>query len=364
MDLLTAVALSTIPGVSRVKAATVFKDLREHSRSGTSGLEDVIASCMAEEADRNGLAARARRDASALLAAATPAGIVAIAWNDDRYPPLLRTIADPPTVLWARGRTDALTRPAVAIVGSRAATPYALEVAARLGLELAERGLVVVSGLARGADGAAHRGCLAAGGSTVAVLGSGPDVIYPAEHREMAVSICKDGCLVSDLGPGGPPLPEHFPLRNRLISGISLAVVVVEASERSGSLITARYALEQGRDVLAVPGSVLSGRNRGSHGLLKDGAKVVETADDILEGLGWPAGASGEPARPVADRNSLKIDALLERLAAGEPYDFEQLAELTGLSGPKLLARLTEWELQGRLVRTGGGRFSRLAQTL
>ena len=153
-----------------------------------------------------------------------------VSWSDDRYPPLLSAIADPPPVLWCRGAVDALSRPAVAIVGSRAATPYAQDVAAHLAAELAAAGLVVVSGLARGADGAAHRGCLSAGGATVAVLGCGPDVVYPPEHRELAASICRTGALVSELGPGGPPLPEHFPLRNRLISGISLAVVVVEAS--------------------------------------------------------------------------------------------------------------------------------------
>jgi DNA processing protein len=363
MDLRTAVALSTIPGVSRVRAAAVFKDLREHSRSGTVGLEDVITSCLTN-CDVRTLAAQALNDATLLLAAAPPAGIDAMLWSDDRYPPLLRMIPDPPPVLWVRGCIEILARPAVAIVGSRAATPYALEVAARLGAELATRGLTVVSGLARGADGAAHKGCLSAGGSTVGVLGSGVDVIYPAEHRQLAVSICKSGCLISDLGPGAPPLPEHFPLRNRLISGISLAVVVVEASEQSGSLITARYGLEQGRDVMAVPGSVLSGRNRGSHGLLKDGAKVVETADDILEGLGWPdSGPVGTPAAPDSGKQ-LKTDQLLEKMVVGEPYDFDQLANVTGLAGPKLLARLTEWELQGRVVRIGGGRFRRVAQTV
>jgi DNA processing protein len=149
-------------------------------------------------------------------------------------------------VLWVRGSADVLPRRAVAIVGSRAATAYALEVAGRLAGELADRNVLVVSGLARGADGAAHRGCLAGDGTTVAVMGSGPDVIYPPEHEALAARICGAGALVSELGPGAPPLPDHFPQRNRLISGISLAVVVVEASERSGSLITARCALEQG----------------------------------------------------------------------------------------------------------------------
>jgi DNA processing protein len=363
MDLPSAVALSTIPGVSRSRAAAVLRELRDQS-VGAIALEDVIAVC-AGDAQVDNLAAAARQTATALLTAAIPAGVVAISCEDERYPPLLRAIADPPPVLWVRGMVAALSRPAVAIVGSRAATPYAVEVAARLAGELADRGLVVVSGLARGVDGAAHRGCLAAGGTTVAVLGCGPDVVYPAEHRELTASICQDGTLVSDLGPGAPPLPEHFPLRNRLISGISLAVVVVEASERSGSLITARYALEQGRDVMAVPGSVLSGRNRGSHALLKDGAKVVETADDILEELGWTVssleGRAGADASQVPV-NPLKVNVLLDKLAVGESYDLDDLAALMGLPGPKLLARVTEWELQGHLVRSTGGRFQRPPQ--
>ncbi|MGZ8869242.1 MAG: DNA-processing protein DprA, partial [Thermoanaerobaculia bacterium] len=200
-----------------------------------------------------------------------------------------------------------------------------------------------------------------AGGATLAVLGSGPDVIYPPEHRALSVSICTNGALVSEHGPGVPPLPDHFPLRNRLISGISLGVVVVEASEKSGSLITARYALEQGRDVMAVPGSVLGGRNRGSHALLKDGAKVVETADDILEELGWPALCRAEgPCLSAAkiSGNSFKLDELLQKLTPGESYDLDEMSATLGLTGSKLLPRLTEWEMKGQLVRMAGGRYA------
>ena len=374
MNLLDAVALSTLRGIARARAAAVFKELREHSGELDISLEEVIAVC-APVAGVETVAAAARLQAAALLDAASASQIEAIRWDDERYPPLLRAIDDPPPVLWVRGRLAPLTRPAVAIVGSRAATPYALEVAARLGGELADRGLLVVSGLARGADGAAHRGCLAAGGVTVAVLGCGPDVVYPQEHRDLAVSICGEGALVSELGPGAPPLPEHFPLRNRLISGICLAVVVVEANEKSGSLITARYALDQGRDVMAVPGSVLGGRNRGSHALLKNGAKVVETADDILEELGWPALRSGaaslegpalrssEPTGDQISHNSLKKDELLVRLTPGDTYDLDEMSATLGITGSKLLPRLTEWEMQGRVVRLAGGRYALVGRT-
>lgn len=363
MDLHGAVALSTLSGLTRGRAFAVFKELV--GQAGSTSLEEVIA-CAAPGAHIERIAADARRQASALLDAAAPAGIVPIQSADDRYPPLLRAIADPPPVLWARGDLAALARPAVAIVGSRAATTYALEVAQRLGRELADHGVLVVSGLARGADGAAHRGCLDGGGATVAVLGSGPDVIYPAEHRQLAVEICKSGALVSEHGPGVPPLPDHFPLRNRLISGISRGVVVVEANEKSGSLITARYALDQGRDVMAVPGSVLGGRNRGSHALLKDGAKVVETAVDILEELGWPLSSPPGVARsgPVEggaeiSSNSLNSDELLQKLTPGESYDLDEMSATVGLSGSVLLPRLTRWEMQGRLVKLPGGRYAR-----
>jgi DNA processing protein len=351
MDLQNAVALTVIPGVSRTRAAAVFKELQ--TRTGDAvGLDDVIAAC-GRDATVETLARDARAEAGLLLERASAAGITVVGCDDDRYPPLLRTIIDPPPVVWVRGAVAALARPAIAIVGSRAATPYALEVAMRLAGELVRCGLVVVSGLARGVDGAAHRGSVEAGGCTIAVLGSGPDVVYPREHCELAASVCKDGALISELGPGAPPLPEHFPLRNRLISGISLGVVVVEASDKSGSLITARCALEQGRDVMAVPGSVLGGRNRGSHALLKDGAKVVETADDILEELGW---ARPDEAAKISAK-SLEGEGLLAKLTPGEAYGVDELSATVGLTGSSLLPRLTEWEMQGRLVKMAGGRY-------
>jgi DNA processing protein len=204
------------------------------------------------------------------------------------YPALLARIADPPRRLWLRGDPSALAMPCVAIVGSRAASPYGLRVAEQLAADLARVGITVVSGLARGVDSAAHHGALTAG-RTVAMLGCGVDVIYPPEHEALAQRILEaHGALVSELPPGTPPRRGNFPRRNRLISGVSLAVVVVEASIRSGSLQTARFALDQGREVLAVPGPVVGERFRGSHGLLRDGAKLVESASDILEELWWP----------------------------------------------------------------------------
>ena len=385
MDLQSVVAVSMLP-VSRLLAATVFKErllaatvfkerllaatvFKERLLAATVSneaclhpppdiLEAVLRGCGVAAAEWRGFAAIARERARSALVRAGQSGITPITLLDDRYPALLSVTADPPPVLWIQGDAGLLGRPTVAVVGSRAATLYALEVAARLGEELAQKGIVVASGLARGVDSAAHRGCLAGAGSTTAVLGSGLDRVYPAENRELAATISKTGVLVSELGPGAAALAEHFPLRNRIISGISLAVVVVEASEKSGSLITARYALEQGRDVLAVPGSVLSGRNRGSHGLLKDGAKVVETADDILEELGWASG----PSRVNCPSKYMTTDPLLVRMEPGEVYRLEELIALTGTPGPKLLARLTELELNGLVSGVGGVGFAKVAR--
>jgi DNA processing protein len=355
MDLHTAVAASMLPAW-RSPVAAAFKEIR-HIAATPSSLFDVLAA-VRFGGDRQQAVDGAREAADQALRAARDRGIDPIPIFDERYPALLACTADPPPVLWVRGDPVALSRPAVAIVGSRAATAYALEVGARLAAELAERGLVVVSGLARGVDSSAHRGCLDAGGVTVAVLGSGVDRIYPPEHDGLALNISKSGALVSELGPGARPLPEHFPLRNRIISGISLAVVVVEASEKSGSLITARCALEQGRDVMAVPGSILSGRNRGSHSLLKDGAKVVETADDILEELGWPGSRPTPDVSPKLLNRDPLLAQLLDRMAAGEAYALDDLAAMTGINGARLLPRLMELELLG-MVSSAGGRFLR-----
>jgi DNA processing protein len=185
------------------------------------------------------------------------------------------------------------------------------------------------------------------------VLGSGADVIYPPEHAALAREIESTGVVMSELAPGTPPLPLFFPLRNRIISGLSRAIVVIEAGEKSGSLITARLALDQGREVLAVPGNVLSGRNRGAHGLLRDGAKIVEDADDILEELGLPAKGAAAPGA------SVPADPVLACLTPGEPADLDAIAERSGVAPARLLPRLFELELKGLVARAGGGRFIR-----
>jgi DNA processing protein len=336
------------------------RDIMERLRAGRPAgtlLQELLS-----ERDRRGQAAvaRLRKRAPAALADAARAGLRVVTWSDAAFPPSLAAIADPPPVLWCRGNMSALRSPAVAIVGSRAGSPYALAVAERLAADLAARGLVVVSGLARGVDSAAHRGALAVRGATIAVLGSGADVIYPPEHEALAHEIEADGLVVSELSPGTPPRPFFFPMRNRIISGLSRAVVVVEAGEKSGSLITARCALEQGRDVLAVPGNALTGRNRGGHALLRDGARIAENADDVLEELDLARVENGSGAdRRDAQPGTGAADPVLCCLPPGEPCDLDAIAERSGLSAARLLPRLLELELQGCVRRAGSGRFIR-----
>lgn len=307
---------------------------------------------------------RCRARAGRLLDAAAAAGIEPVGWRDSRYPRQLAGLDDQPPVVWLKGNAAALAKPAVALVGSRAASPYAVAVAERLASDLSGSGVAVVSGCARGVDAAAHRGALGGEGATIAVLGSGVDVIYPAEHAALAASIARAGAVVSEFPPGAPPLRHHFPQRNRLISGLARGVVVVEAGSRSGSLITARYAAEQGREVMAVPGNVLSGRSAGAHALVRDGAALVETADDILEeiGMGALAGppdtaAAGAERAGAAARE--EPDPVLRHMDPGETCAVDDLIARSGLDGPTLMLKLTELEIAGRVTRAGAGRFVR-----
>jgi DNA processing protein len=336
-------------------------------------LDEAVALSLVADLPRPGLTDRLRGSDPTLRELALPRlreareareraardGVSVIAWNDPVFPAALHAIGDMPAVLWYRGTLDAFAAPAVAVIGSRAASATALETAQRLGDELAASGVTVVSGLARGVDSAAHRGALRSG-RTIAVLGSGVDRVYPPEHRGLAREIAVSGLVVSEFAPGMPPLKFHFPLRNRLISGLSRAVVVIEASERSGSLITAACALEQGRDVMAVPGNVLSGRNRGGHALLRDGAKIVECADDILDELGLaPAPGGRSQTASTGSGSKTSPDPLLRVMDAGHAYDLDGLAALCGVNGVRLLPRLFELELQGFVRRLAGGRFMR-----
>jgi DNA processing protein len=265
-------------------------------------------------------------------------------------PELLRQIHDPPRALFLRGLAPAevLAKPAVAVVGARACSPYGAQVARMLGRELAAAGLVVVSGLARGVDGEAHRGALEATGLTVAVLGCGIDRDYPAAHAELARRICERGLVVSEYEPGVEPAPWRFPARNRIIAGLAAVTVIVEARERSGALITADFALEGGREVFAVPGEITGSLANGTNRLLRQGATPLTSTEDVLELFGLAA--SQRPRTPTVGPTAA---AVLEHLADGAA-SADELARATGLEPGPVAAALMELELAGLTVEADG----------
>lgn len=302
-----------------------------------------------------------------------------LAWLDDHpgrrlltladpdYPPLLLHTADPPLLLYLEGRTELLSSEAIAIVGSRRPTPQGLENARRMARQLGERGWTVVSGLAAGIDGAAHAGALEAAAGTVAVVGTGLDVVYPHAHRALAARIAREGLMVSEFPLGTSPLPDNFPQRNRIIAGLARGTLVVEAALRSGSLITARQAADSGREVFAVPGSIQSQQARGCHALLREGAKLVESVDDILDELGGgphalPSCRGAEPGGTAADDAGEPDDEVLRALGH-DPVSLDALIARCGWPASALNVRLMELELEGHVARLPGGLFQRQQAT-
>lgn len=282
--------------------------------------------------------------------------ISAVALCDSAYPALLRSVDSPPPFLYVRGAVDALQLPQLAVVGSRRASPMGMRAAAQLSGDMAAVGLTVTSGLALGIDGAAHRAAVDVGGLTVAVMATGIDRVYPTQHRGLAAAICGSGCLVSEFAPGTPPRRDHFPRRNRLISGLSLGTLVVEADLPSGSLITANTALDQGREVFTLPWSIYHGNGRGCLQLLRDGAVLVQTSRDITDALGQlpppesPSMPQGSPAR-VLSRYARQIADQLDDAAV----DADSLAATVDLPLQSVITALTELELAGCVQRCAGG---------
>lgn len=289
-----------------------------------------------------------------------------LAWTDSDYPPLLREIPDPPVALYVVGEPAWLTRPQIAVVGARNPTPSGRDNARAFAQALSRAGLTITSGLALGIDAAAHLGALACGGSTVAVCGTGLDRVYPAAHRHLAHTIAERGALVSEFPLGTPPRAQNFPVRNRLISGLSLGVLVVEAAAQSGSLITARCALEQGREVFAIPGSIHSPLARGCHALIRQGAKLVETVEDVLEELGAIArhvvhSAPASPAAPAPPPGlAPELQGLLEHMGY-DPVGVDVLVARSGLTADAVSSMLLQLELLGCVAACPGGRYVRTA---
>ena len=293
-------------------------------------------------------------------------GVCIVPIGTSRYPPRLAAIASPPPVLYCRGDPGILDSAQIAIVGSRAGTRGGLDRARSLARDLAACGLVITSGLARGIDAAAHRGALDAGGSSVAVLATGPDRIYPRTNSELAHELLEAGALVTERAPGTPPLPENFPRRNRLISGLGLGVLVVEASMRSGSLTTARFAANEGREVFAVPGSVDNALSRGCHALIRDGAKLVESVADVLDEFAQPGGLSVPSVhpKPGASNDAAGATGRLDEPArtvlhavGHDPVTLDRLVGHTGLTAGRLAAILATLEIEGWIEALPGSRY-------
>lgn len=331
------------------------------------GLPDIVFSA-GQSALRSVIGDKAT---TLLLDAENEIGVrTALAWSqepdqyiitlaDDEYPKALLEIPDPPTLLYVRGRYDLLNCPALAVVGSRNPTPQGIQNAERFASAFAQAGLVIASGLALGIDAAAHRGALAATGNTVAFIGTGIDRIYPARNKELALELAARGAIASEFPIGTPAIAANFPRRNRLISGIARGVLVVEAAMDSGSLITARLGAEQGREVFAVPGSIHSPQSKGCHKLLKQGAKLVETAEDVLDELRWFA--------PVKCTPSAKGDIAtpsfgLLSVMGFEPCGLDELSERSGLPADSLSVMLLGLELEGRVASLPGGRYQQLLE--
>lgn len=287
-----------------------------------------------------------------------------ISIDDDEYPRSLREIHSPPTVLFVRGEIHPNDSLAVAIVGTRHASSYGVRQAERLAIGLSHAGLTIVSGLARGIDAAAHRGALQAGGRTIAVLGCGVLSIYPPEHADLAEQICQRGALVSEAPPHSQPHSGMFPQRNRLISGLSLGVIVVEAAQRSGALISAEHAMEQGREVFAVPGPIDSRTSRGCHQLIRDGAKLVESVDDVLEEFGPLVEATplsdGRVVRHPAELQLNVQEQLVLDAATTEPLSIDQVVVRSGLPVQRVLSTLSVLEMRRLIRRISGNLVARV----
>lgn len=302
------------------------------------------------------------RSTVAWLEADVSARRAVIPLGDPRYPGLLLDTADPPLLLYAEGRVELLQADAIAVVGSRNPTPQGADNASAFARHLSVAGLTVVSGMALGIDAAAHAGALAGPASTIAVVGTGLDRVYPRRHLDLAHHIARDGLMLSEYALGTPPLSPHFPLRNRIIAGLTRGTLVVEAALLSGSLITARMANEAGREVFALPGSIHSPQSRGCHALIKQGAKLVETVQDILDEVQIrPRNVARATTTPSTADAPLEGDTLLDGLGF-EPVTLDALAARTGWSASDLHVRLLELELDGRVARLPGQLFQRLVR--
>ncbi|MDT8901278.1 DNA-processing protein DprA [Anaeroselena agilis] len=350
-------ALTMVPGLGNSRLNSLVAFFGSARQAWMASRRDLfLCGCLDETIGNNILAQREKIDIHKMAAAWEQKGIGVVCAADAAFPDRLRRIFDPPQVLYYRGRlpVDELL---IAVVGARRASAYGRNAALSLAAGLAAAGAGVVSGAARGVDSAAHEGALSAGGYTVAVLGCGVDVVYPPENGRLLARIAEQGAIVSEYWPGTDPLPHHFPVRNRIISGLARGVAVVEAAEKSGSLITADWALEQGRDVFAVPGSIFSATSAGANKLIKQGAKPVTAAADILEEYGLTRAADGRPGRPEPAGDEGRVWAAL---SCDTPLTVDELIMRVGLPAPVVTYILLQLVLKDLAAEFGGQRYVRL----
>lgn len=350
------IALSQVPGVGSKR----FKILLENFESAEKvwkAADKTLQQILDKSVYNSFSQFRSETDPQKLLKEILDKDIKVVTLSDENYPILLKQIFDPPPVLYVRGQILPQDFTALAVVGTRRITTYGKEVTSMLVRDLAQFKLTIVSGLARGVDSLAHQVALESGSRTIAVLGCGVDIVYPVQNKSLAMEIIKNGALVSEYPPGTEPLPGYFPARNRIISGMSLGVLITEADEKSGSLITAGFALEQNREVFAVPGPIYSKLSLGPTGLIKQGAKLVSRAEDIIEelNLGGQKIKSKGQEKPLGEN---KEETIIIDLLENENKHIDQLSRESKINTDKLNAILMTMELSGKIKNLGSGNYS------
>ena len=359
MEHMPAAMLLMVPGIGSLKQKKLTDYFGDAGTAWNATCEELNNSRILSGKEIEGiLSLRDRIDPAILAKQWIRQGIHICSLNDPEYPRLLRNIYDPPAVLFYRGRMigDSLN---LAVVGSRRSTPYGRNVARSFSEKIARSGVTIVSGAAKGIDAAAHEGALAAGAATIAVLGCGVDIIYPPENRCLLDRIASTGCLISEYPPGTPPIPGQFPARNRIVAGMSVGVLVVEAAEKSGALITADLALNENREVYAIPGSVFSNASRGVHRLIQQGARLIRTAEELVEDLGMTFTSSPKDANGQLSLDEKKV---LGELSYTEPTPVDELVMRLKMDASHIAVVLLQLEMAGYVVNFSGAGYGRVAK--
>ncbi len=349
------VAFTLVKGIGAVRLQALLDYFGDAESAWNAPAFDLVSAGLSKKLAERVLETRASLDLEQYMANLQAQEIQILTWDDPNYPAHLKQIDQPPPILYLKGAFSPEDAWAVAIVGTRAVTAYGRQVTEEIATVLAQNGVTIVSGLARGVDAVAHSAAVKAGGRTLAVLGSGVDRIYPPEHRALAEKIMLQGAVLSDYAPGTPPESANFPPRNRIISGLSLAVVVIEAAETSGSLITASFAAEQGRDVFAVPGNIFAPQSKGTNRLIANGAKPLLAVNDILEALDLTRNIERREIRKALPADP--TEAALFQLIGAEPLHVDEIRAQTGLPIDRVSSTLAMMELKGMVRQVGGMQY-------